>query len=173
MDFENGDMNDELMLLHELQQCEAFMQESNRIEGENRIYTDDAVVCLAFIRHGEEKKLSKAQFLKHHKKLSAHRDDMEYKGMWRKCDVFVGRYAAPSWKRVSGLMYKFFEELPRMDAWTAHNRFQKIHPFEDLNGRMGRLLWLYCMVRDGQDPFNRSFLHWYYYQSLSHFPFMA
>jgi len=29
-----------------------------------------------------------------------------------------------------------------MNSWEAHNKFEAIHPFQDLNGKVGRLIWL-------------------------------
>lgn len=49
--------------------------------------------------------------------------------------------------------------------WT-HIEFESLHPYTDGNGRVGRLLWLWQMVRrriwDPQTPFAVSF----YYQAL-------
>ena len=79
-------------------------------------------------------------------------------------------WRAPNPGKVRRLMMMFIEDLPNLDAFEAHNRFQKIHPHLDLNGRMGRLVWLYCKKRDGENPFDLTFLHQYYYETLKHLP---
>lgn len=171
------DMMDDLMESALYHNCERFMRQSNWIEGERdsqdhtmgRLYENDVAVCMAVYQRAKLGKYPKWQFLKHHERLAKNRLDMECKGEWRNMQVYVGDYTPPAPEKVSDLMEDYFQKLNGMDAWTAHNEFQKIHPFEDLNGRMGRLLWLYAMVRADRDPFQLPFLHLYYYQTLQHY----
>ena len=53
-----------------------------------------------------------------------------------------------------------------IDPYEAHVRYETLHPFMDGNGRSGRILWLWQMVRiHGALP-PLGFLHTWYYQSL-------
>ena len=54
-----------------------------------------------------------------------------------------------------------------MTPYEAHVAYELLHPFMDGNGRSGRALWAWMMLRTCQDPFELGFLHTFYYQALS------
>jgi len=53
------------------------------------------------------------------------------------------------------------------DPYKTHVKFEKLHPFMDGNGRTGRVLWLWQMVKQQYYGGELGFLHKWYYQSLS------
>ena len=150
------------------EQLEQFMRESNWIEGERTVTMDEGTIGIlhkndlsaaaAFLAEPmTEKSLKKL-----HYDLSEGRPIK--RGEWRDCDVQVGSYIAPEPALVPKQMKTFIRQLPMLDAWEAHNIFEKIHPWQDLNGRTGRLIWLHKMEGETELPF----LHRYYYQTLAH-----
>ncbi len=93
--------------------------------------------------------------------LSWHRDlfnetKQDIAGKYRDYLVRVGSHLAPDWQDVEDLMKNFLKYLDNKDslnpvefAARAHYRFEKIHPFGDGNGRIGRLLMNYILWKSG------------------------
>jgi|TARA_Y100000310_G_scaffold328181_1_gene395853 hypothetical protein len=164
---------------------ERFMRESNAIEGEvdscgshccdhgnpGKLYLNDLKAITMITELAEEgSHPTETDLLYLHFMLSMHRD-LQYKGDWRRCNVQVGGKLCPVWKDVPRLMETYLSQWPNMSIWEAHTKFEGIHPFEDLNGRVGRLLWLWRMIEQTsvEEAFELSFLHHFYYQTLTHY----
>ncbi len=72
-----------------------------------------------------------------------------YPDEWRGVDVmltsFTGETVIPPHSvNVPRLMLRFFEHVEDMEALEAYKEFERIHPFEDGNGRTGKIIlnWL-------------------------------
>lgn len=81
-------------------------------------------------------------------------------GRYRDYLVRVGLYLAPDWQDVKRLMNEFLQWLssntgsihPIELAARAHYKFEKIHPFGDGNGRIGRLVIANILQKAGYPP---------------------
>lgn len=56
----------------------------------------------------------------------------------------------------------------RWSPWEMHVQYEALHPFMDGNGRTGRALWAWMMIKAGRDPFALPFLQRAYYEALDH-----
>ena len=81
-------------------------------------------------------------------------------------NVAVGNYIAP--RGHTGMRRQLATVLVEEGPWSAHVLFEQLHPFMDGNGRTGRAVWAWKMLRKNDDPFALSFLHKWYYQTLQY-----
>ena len=82
-------------------------------------------------------------------------------------NVRVGDHVAPYGgpeieQRLSAILSRAGIE----DPWELHIAYETLHPFTDGNGRSGRAIWAWQMMRK-QGGLPLGFLHQFYYQTLS------
>ncbi len=145
----------------------AFTYNTNAIEGstitleEAREIIHDKISpnkSLRDVRETEEHNRVFLQMLKKNEKITKellliwHRNifgetKSDIAGKFRDYLVRVGSHLAPDWQDVENLMKDFIEFInknkkmnPVELAGRVHYQFEKIHPFGDGNGRIGRLL---------------------------------
>ncbi len=83
----------------------------------------------------------------------------EIAGKFRRVEVTVGGYEPPKPSFVRLLTDEWVRNwsnrprLSRGQVQESHIQFEKIHPFEDGNGRVGRMLMNWMAVKNGIRPF--------------------
>ena len=136
-----------------------FVSESNKIEGILRpptraeIAEHDRFIALEIITIAE---------LEHF--VSVYQPDAALrnrKGM----DVRIGNYFPM--RGGTAIKEALGDLLLNMDVspWKKHIEYERLHPFMDCNGRSGRALWAWMMMRQ-RGSYYLGFLHHFYYQTL-------
>jgi fido (protein-threonine AMPylation protein) len=130
-----------------------FVRESNLIEGIDCPAAEHESIEAWYWLVGQ-KDLRMKEILKLHK-LIIHHIDPRIAGKLRKCNVRVGTYICPDHKDIKhDLEHLIAQPLPKdaVYALAWHRNFENIHPFEDGNGRTGRLIYLWHCKRAGVHP---------------------
>ena len=152
----------------------AFTYNTNAIEGstitleEARLILEDKVAPSKSIRDIRETESHAAvflQMLKNQENLSEQlllkwhenifrETKPDIAGQFRNYQVRVGLYIAPDWKKVEKLIKQLVlfvneSQLNSVEvAARAHYMFEKVHPFGDGNGRIGRLLMNFILWKN-------------------------
>ncbi len=103
----------------------------------------------------KKRSLNLSTLLSWHKELFE-QTKPDISGVLRDYLVRVGNYLAPDWQDLKKLIKEFFEWYiknrktmnPVELAARAHYKFEKIHPFGDGNGRIGRLIIMHVLVQN-------------------------
>lgn len=135
-----------------------FLDHSNRIEG---VYGQDALddAIFAFENLLLVPKLSKEAILKCHKDLLWALDP-RIAGKIRTVNVMVGGRQCPDHANVEGLLKNWlhwvnglklegYSRMKEIAIQQMHVEFEKIHPFQDGNGRVGRMIMNWQRVNAG------------------------
>jgi len=103
----------------------------------------------------KKEKISNELFLKWHKEIFEE-SKPDIAGKYRDYLVRIGPHLPPDWQDINKLMQElisFIEENKKINpvelAAIVHYRFEKIHPFGDGNGRIGRILMNYILWHSG------------------------
>jgi Fic family protein len=83
-------------------------------------------------------------------------EEVEEAGFYRSKPVYVGNYKAPEPEKVRRLMEDLMSRNPEthQEIYQYHLDFEKIHPFIDGNGRLGRVIYLHQCLKNNLEPVN-------------------
>ena len=129
--------------------------------------------CFDYILDTIDEPISEKLIKELHRKLKSGiitDDDSAVVGDYKKYPNTVGEITTTLPEEVSGAVRALIEEFSHRNAVDMydvaefHAEFEKIHPFYDGNGRIGRLLTLKMCLQNGMVPFIISDLmkHFYY-----------
>lgn len=145
-----------------------FVAESNRIEGIDTVRHEETEATRAFIDLSRVTQPGLEAFVAACQPGAVIRDRL---GM----NVRVGNHIAPSGGRnvlidLGTIIGRANRPPGVYSPWKVHLQYETLHPFTDGNGRSGRVLWLWMMLRLGdrheQQAKQLGFLHTFYYQTL-------
>lgn len=127
-----------------------LLYESNLIENEpSGLMMTQAVKAWNHVAF--KKVLTLRDILATHRILMEKSDmDSKYKGAIRDIYVTVDGRRCPDPFLVPALLDNFIFDFKDMDPTLAHIRFEKIHPFIDGNGRIGRIIWIWHCIHTGK-----------------------
>lgn len=148
---------------------ELFVRESNHIEGIDRAPTDGEVAATAHFVALEKLRLD--DFVAFVSACQPNAILRDRPGL----NVRVGNHIAPAGGR--NIIIELEQIIVRANKapgvyhpWMIHRLYETLHPFTDGNGRSGRALWLWMMLRIGGNhaamAMQLGFLHTFYYQTL-------
>ncbi len=139
-------LEDAREIIHDKISPNKSLRDVRETEAHNKVF-------LQMLKKNE--KITKELLLNWHKNVFGETKS-DIAGKFRDYLVRIGFHLAPDWQDVENLMKDFIEFLnknkkmnPAELAGRAHYQFEKIHPFGDGNGRIGRLLMNFILWHNG------------------------
>ena len=150
-----------------------FISERELFEAKNLA----RVVAYIYHKAGNQELTLAVMTLLHQMLIANIQDDIA--GRFRRGDEYVrvGYHIAPAPSEVVGLLEVMLAEYQASTGQNiieriarAHLKFESIHPFVDGNGRIGRALNNYLLIREGYVPINIKFIdRAKYYRAFNEF----
>jgi len=145
---------------------EAFVKESNLIEGIGAVRKDDIKAHIYLLDQPQPFVGVLEQFVRTIRGGPLR----QYEGMDVRIGTYVPRRGGPKIRQRLRELLEMAEHNT-LDPWVLHVNYEKLHPFMDGNGRSGRALWAWQILNHGHWPktLEKGFLHPAYYGALRYF----
>jgi len=145
---------------------EDFQKESNLIEGITRVTKEQVQALMDFVELDE---INDEDILTLALRLQPKRmkkPKLRYKsGM----DVRVGSYyPPPGGPEIKMNLHTLLKSAYKTPSFETHLKYESLHPLTDVNGRTGRALWLWQIIRELNRLPTATFHKFWYYQSLNY-----
>ena len=158
----------------------SFFAENETVKVKDVIETLNHFKCFDFIIEHANEKLSEKYIKKLHFLLKSNTSDSQIEwfkvGEYKKKPNTVGGNRTASPKQVEAKMKKLLENYNSQTEITVeriidfHYEFEKIHPFQDRNGRVGRLIMFKECLKNNIVPFIlKDRYKMFYYRGLKNY----
>lgn len=123
-------------ILHDKIAPKRLLRDIKEVESHAKVFLDML---------SKKENITKELLLRWHKEMFGE-TKLDIAGVFRTYLIRVGSYIAADWQDIEDLIKNLIEFINKSNinpvelAARAHYRFEKIHPFGDGNGRIGRLL---------------------------------
>ena len=155
------------------------MADGDGVNVDDIVETVNHFRCLDMVIEHAEDRLSEALIKDLHRTLKTGTSDSRRSwfavGEYKRLPNEVGGLDTTAPEEVGNAMRSLLDDYPEhpglSDILDFHVRFERIHPFQDGNGRVGRLIMFKECLRSGIVPFIISDdMKFYYYRGLSNWP---
>lgn len=142
-----------------------FLQESNRIEGFNYpceeylkafdqksdiFLVENSIHAYKYVAENFEKDFDFTDLFELHKRQMTGFLTNNNVGLLRRGMVYVGDHVPPSPEVLHYYLDQFIQDFnnKKNKSLILHYQFEHIHPFLDGNGRVGRLIWAWHLLKN-------------------------
>lgn len=132
-----------------------FVKESNKIEGQRNTLSSikQQLEAFYYLMPVSPEELTHGDIRNVHLIISDGLLRDEYRGVYRRLPVWIGGSEGCNPALIHYEMDNLIRDIRMItssekDIWSIHHRFEIIHPYIDMNGRVGRLLLNWLLLKN-------------------------